>query len=54
MNGPPIRTSSRAGRGAEFDAIHQRVRRELDEAVAFAEAGAELRTEKLYEDVYVE
>jgi pyruvate dehydrogenase E1 component alpha subunit len=38
----------------EFKAVDEKVRKLLDEAVAFAEAGAELPVEKLYEDVYVE
>jgi len=39
---------------AEFEEVDGRVRKLLDEAVAFAEAGAELPVEKLYEDVYAE
>jgi len=38
----------------EFAVVDERVRRELDEAVAFAEAGSELPVERLYEDVYVD
>jgi pyruvate dehydrogenase E1 component alpha subunit len=38
----------------EFEEVDSRVRRELDEAVAFAEQGSELPLDKLYEDVYVE
>lgn len=38
----------------EFAAIDRRVREELDEAVRFAEAGAELPPERLREDLYVE
>jgi pyruvate dehydrogenase E1 component alpha subunit len=37
---------------AEFDGVDAEVRRVLDEAVAFAEAGAELPPDRLYEDVY--
>lgn len=37
----------------EFDAIDRRIRAELDEAVAFAEAGTELPREALLDDVYV-
>jgi len=39
---------------AEFEEIDSRVRKVLDEAVAFAEAGQELPPERLYEDLYVE
>jgi len=38
----------------EFEQIHRRVDKELNDAVAFAEAGRELPVEKLYEDLYVE
>lgn len=38
----------------EFKAIDDRVRKELDEAVAFAERGQELPVDRLYEDLYVE
>jgi pyruvate dehydrogenase E1 component alpha subunit len=38
----------------EFEAIDLEVQRALDEAVAFADAGAELPVERLYEDLYVE
>ena len=38
----------------EFEELDGKVRRVLDEAVAFAEAGAELPVERLYEDVYVD
>jgi len=38
----------------EFAKIDKRVRRELDDAVAFAEAGRELPPESLHEDLYVD
>ena len=38
----------------EFKEVDEKVRKLLDEAVAFAEAGAELPAEKLYDDLYVE
>jgi pyruvate dehydrogenase E1 component alpha subunit len=38
----------------EFAEVDGRVKEELEQAVAFAEAGSELRPERLYEDVYVE
>ena len=38
----------------EFGAVDADVQRVLDEAVAFAEAGAELPPERLYEDVYAD
>ena len=38
----------------EFEEVDEKVRKLLDEAVAFAEAGAELPAEKLYEDLYAE
>ncbi len=38
----------------EFDAIDEKVRKLLDDAVKFAEAGHELPVDKLYEDVYAE
>ena len=38
---------------ADFKEVDEQVRRELDAAVAFAEAGQELPVEKLHEDVYV-
>ena len=37
-----------------FKKIDARVQREMDEAVAFAEAGAELPAERRYEDLYVD
>ena len=37
-----------------FKEIDARIKGELDEAVAFAEAGRELPPERAYEDVYVE
>ncbi len=37
-----------------FDEIDQKVRKELDEAVEFAEAGEELPFERVHEDAYVE
>lgn len=37
-----------------FEEIDARVKRELDEAVAFAEAGKELPPERAYEDLYVD
>lgn len=39
---------------AEFDELDAKVQQVLDEAVAFAEAGAELPTGALYDDLYVE
>ena len=38
----------------EFDEIDRRVRQELDDAVAFAEAGAELPVSALYDDLYAD
>jgi len=38
----------------EFDAVDAEVQKVLDEAVAFAEAGAELPADRLYEDVYTD
>jgi pyruvate dehydrogenase E1 component alpha subunit len=38
----------------EFAEVDARVKKELEEAVAFAEAGGELPPERLYEDVYVD
>jgi pyruvate dehydrogenase E1 component alpha subunit len=38
----------------EFEEVDQRVRQLLDEAVASAEAGAELPVERLYDDLYVD
>jgi len=38
----------------EFSKIDVRVQQELDDAVAFAEAGSELPKESLYDDLYVE
>ena len=38
----------------EFEELDRKVKKELDEAVAFAEAGEELPAEKLYDDVYAE
>jgi pyruvate dehydrogenase E1 component alpha subunit len=38
----------------EFKEVDERVRKLLDEAVQFAEAGAELPAEKLYDDLCVE
>jgi pyruvate dehydrogenase E1 component alpha subunit len=38
----------------EFKEVDDKVRKQLDEAVAFAEAGSELPVEKLYDDLYVE
>ena len=38
----------------EFKAIDRQVSEEIQAAIAFAEAGAELPPEKLYEDVYVD
>jgi len=39
---------------AEFEEVDRQVQKILDEAVAFAEAGQELPTARLYEDLYVE
>jgi pyruvate dehydrogenase E1 component alpha subunit len=38
----------------EFEEIDERVERELDEAVEFAQAGEELPVDRLHEDVYAE
>jgi pyruvate dehydrogenase E1 component alpha subunit len=38
----------------EFNEVDEKVRKLLDEAVEFAEAGAELPVERLYDDLYVE
>jgi len=38
----------------EFDAVDAEVQKVLDEAVAFAEAGAELPADRLYDDVYAD
>jgi len=38
----------------EFEKIDKKIKKALDDAVAFAEAGSELPPERVYEDVYVE
>ncbi len=38
----------------EFDEVDERVEREIEEAIEFAESGSELPPERLYEDLYVE
>ncbi len=38
----------------EFEEVDQRVEKELEEAVAFAQDGSELPVERLHEDVYVD
>jgi len=38
----------------EFKEVDEKVRKLLNEAVEFAEAGSELPVEELYEDLYVE